>query len=199
MIRYKLTDRTLRTHRGYQWTVGEWHEVTGDPAQPLCTDGWLHCYETVLLAVLHNPIHADIANPRLWEVEVEGECLRDGQVKEGWRRMRLVREIDVPKITMEQRVRYGILVSLQVYDDPDYRRWAEGWLSDKDRSEAAAWAAAQAAKHNVGPAASASAASWAARGGRPAKNVAESAAVAAWAATRAADIDLAAIAEEACL
>jgi len=63
MKRYKLTDQNLQTHGGYQWVVGEWHKATGD-GKALCTDGWLHCYDSPELAVLLNPIHAGIENPR---------------------------------------------------------------------------------------------------------------------------------------
>lgn len=41
-----------------------------------------------------------------------------------------------------QRVRFGILCALQVYQDPAWRKWAEGWLSGSDRGEAAAGIAA---------------------------------------------------------
>ena len=61
--RYKLTDRKMQTHCGYQWQIGQWHETSGEGE--LCTEGWLHCYTSPLLAVLHNPIHADIGDPIL--------------------------------------------------------------------------------------------------------------------------------------
>ena len=47
-----------------------------------------------------------------------------------------------------QKVAFGILCSLEVCQSPEYRRWAEDWLSGTDRSARAAraaWAAARAA------------------------------------------------------
>jgi hypothetical protein len=74
---YKLTDQKLQTFKGFQWKLGEWQEAKGDIKQSLCTDGWLHCYDSALLAVLHNPIHASIKNPRLFEAEVAGKMKND--------------------------------------------------------------------------------------------------------------------------
>ena len=148
--RYKITAQNTQTYNNTQWVVGEWKETNGKGE--LCSSGWLHCYCDPLLAVLHNPIHANVTNPKLWIVEVEGECKRDDQMKEGWTRMRLIEEIDLPTITVEQRVAYGILCALEICRDDKFVRWAEGWLSGEDRScgaakaAEAAWAAAKAAK-----------------------------------------------------
>jgi hypothetical protein len=115
--------------------------------------------------VLLNPIHANIKNPRLWEVECD-QVAHD-VTKGGAKRMRLVRELPVPQVTMEQRVRFAILCAKEVCHDPQFVAWADGWLSGGDRSKEAAEAASWAAQ----------AASWAATG---------------------ANIDLIALAQEAC-
>ena len=102
MIKYKLTNQNMQTYNGFQWKLGEWQEAQGSSEKDLCTNGWLHCYDSPLLAILHNPRHADIKNPRLWEVEVAGDFKNDKGLKCGYRKMRLVKEIKVPKITTEQ-------------------------------------------------------------------------------------------------
>jgi len=151
---YKLTDQNMQTYNGFRWKLDEWKEAKGDPVQPLCSDGWLHCYDSPLLAVLHNPIHANIQNPRLFEVEVSGDTKNDNGMKRGFRKMRLVKEVSLPIVTREQQIRYGILCAKAVYTDPEFVVWADQWLSGKDRTEAAAraaevawaaWAAAEAA------------------------------------------------------
>jgi len=111
---YKLTDQNMQTHHGFQWEVGVWVEATGDPEQGLCSDGYLHCYDSLLLAVLHNPIHASIKDPLAWEVEVGGKSLENHGLKYGFRKMRLMEELPVPVITLEHRVRYAILCALYV-------------------------------------------------------------------------------------
>jgi hypothetical protein len=141
---YKLTDQAMRTYNGFQWEFLKWEEAYGDPTQPLCTDGWFHCYDSPLLAVLHNPIHANIANPRLFEVEVAGDTKDDNGMKRGFRKMRIVKELPVPEITVEQRVRYGILCAKAACTDPKFVKWADYWLSAEGSaagiSRAVAWA-----------------------------------------------------------
>ena len=130
--RYKLTDQDTQTHDSTQWKVGEWKETSGEGQ--LCTKGWLHCYCNPLLAVLHNPIHANILTPQLWRVEVSGKCLRDGDLKEGWTRMRLIEIIKLPRPTREQKIAYSILCALEVSEKIKFITWANRWLDGTDRS-----------------------------------------------------------------
>jgi len=143
-IRYKLTKRDQTTYNGFKWRKNKWYKTSGEGE--LCSKGWLHCYKSQLLAILHNPAHANIDNPRLWKCEVKGECKRSGDMKEGWTEMRLIEEMPVPEITIEQYVRYGILCAKEVYKDNAYTEWADAWLSGTDRSAEAARAAAGAAR-----------------------------------------------------
>ena len=146
---YKLTSTTLTTHGGYQWAVGEWRETSG--TGDLCSAGWLHWYSDPLLAVLLDPIHANLGpTARLWEAEADGECRDDCGIKGGSIRLRLVRELPLPVVPQEQRVKFGILCAQAVIGDRclQWSAWADRWLTGKDRSEAAAWAwaAAEAAE-----------------------------------------------------
>ena len=143
-IKYKLTSQNLQTYNKFQWEVGKWVETSGEGE--LCSSGWLHCYDSPLLAVLHNPIHAHINNPRLFEVEVEGKEKRDGQLKCGYTRMRLVKEIPLPEITTEQKIKYAIYCALEVCSEESLVWWANDWLSGMDRTTKAARAAAETAR-----------------------------------------------------
>jgi hypothetical protein len=180
---YKLTDQDKRTHGGYQWALGEDRTAPGDG--PLCSAAWLHAYTDPLLAVLLNPIHADILSPRLFECDGDVGATDHG-LKVGCTRLRLTCEIPVPEITTAQRVRFGILCAWEVCDDPAWRRWAEAWLSGADRNQAAAeaagWAAAQSA---AGERTAAERAAWAEAAGWAAAEAAARAA-AAWVAAEAA-------------
>jgi len=134
---YKLTDQKMRTYNDFQWELGRWYETSGEG--DLCGPGWLHFHTNPLLAVLFNSIHADFKNPRLFEAEGEiGK--RNYNIKVGCKRGRVVKEIELPEITTAQRVRWAILCSLEACDQPEYKRWAADWLSEKDRTVAAAWA-----------------------------------------------------------
>ena len=179
---YKLTSAAVTTHGGYQWAPGEWRESpgTGD----LCSNGWLHWYSDPLLGVFLDPIHAAFgATARLWEAEAGGKMLDDRGLKGGSTHLRLVREIPLPVVSMEQRVRFGLYCAQARIGDrcPEWSAWADRWLSGEDRSgEAAAAVAAVAA------AAAARAARAAARAASAAARASEAAAWASEAAARAA-------------
>jgi len=209
----KLTDQDMQTHGGCQWVLGEWKEVSGKGG--LCTDGWLHGYTDPLLAVFLNPIHANIKNPRLWRIEVDGARLDDHGLKFGVQRMRLVEELPLPVVTTEQRVRFTILCAYPTASD-GWQTWAAGWLSGRNRSASASAAAAAVKAAAASAAASAWAAAEAARAATWAASASASASASAaeaewaaaeaeWAAAEAAraaaeaavDLDLIAIAHEA--
>jgi hypothetical protein len=153
----KLTDANGQTRGGTQWGPGVTNKATGKPGQELCTDGWIHAYEHRLVAVLMDPEHGNFgATARMWEAEGRvGK--RDGQLKCGCLSLTTVREIPLPQITIEQRVRFAIACSWPGYDDAKWRTWARKWLSGEDRSAASAARASRDAS-----AASAASAAWAA-------------------------------------
>ncbi len=143
MIKYKLTNQEMQTKNNYQWEYDKWHEVSGEG--DLCSNGWLHFYHSPELAVLLNPIHANIKNPRLFEVEVKGKHKDDNGLKCGYSKARLIKEIKLPEFTLTQTVAFGIYCALEVYKEKNYVKWAKNWLSGKDRSKEAADAAAKGA------------------------------------------------------
>lgn len=186
----------ISKHDNSPWTVGEWRETTGDGE--LCGPGWLHCYDAPELAELHDPIHGQYGpKAELWRVECNGREARDDAMKCGWTRMRPVERAERAIPTTEQRVRYAILCVLRVLPDEPWsakwRRWADDWLSGRDRTGAAAAAAAATMRAAATRAADAAEAAWAADAARAA-DAAEAAAVAA---ASAAELDLAAIARQA--
>jgi len=139
---YKLTDEHDRTYGGTQWGEGVTHTAPGKG--PLCSAGWIHAYTDPLLAVMLNPIHGDFSKPHLWEAEgVVG--VEDHDLKVGCESLTTVRRMKVPRVTQAQRVRFGVLCALEVYRESHFVARAEAWLSGSDRTEEAAWEAAEAA------------------------------------------------------
>jgi hypothetical protein len=135
---YKLTDRNGQTRNRTQWGEGVEHTASGEG--DLCGPGWLHAYTHPLLAVLLNPGHADIREPILWEADGDvGKT--DHGLEVGCTRLKTIKQIPLPKITTEQRVYFAILCAMEVCDDPAWRRWAQDWLSGKNRSAEAPEAA----------------------------------------------------------
>ena len=197
MIVYKLTDQNLQTYGSYQWEPGVARETDGNGG--LCGPGWLHYYHDPLLAVLLNPIHADIANPILWEAEADGLHRDDRGLKGGCTRLTLIRQVDLPQITTEQRVRFGILCAKVICDNPAWNAWADRWLDGSDRSQESAWAAIEAAARAAEAAWAAETAAWAAAetAARAAETAAGAAAEAAARAAEGTPLDLIAIAREA--
>src|SRR6187399_3298204 len=100
---YKLTDQNMKTHNGFRYALGVQASATGK-GRDLCSHDLLHAYEHPLLAVLHNPIHADFSKPRLFKAETKCRIVRDGAMKCGVKKMTLAEEIPLPAITTEQRV-----------------------------------------------------------------------------------------------
>ncbi len=188
---YKLTDSEGYTRKGKSnqllWGEGITHAAVGNGSE-LCSDAFIHVYAHPLIAAFMNPIHADFKNPLLWECEVEGDAVHDGQLKSGFKTVKTIRRIDLPTITTEQRVSIGIRCALKHCNEPAFIKWANAWLDGSDRAEAAAAAAAEWAA-GAARAAAAAAAEWAAGAARAAAEAA------AWAAAaRAAEaFDLLAI------
>jgi len=139
-IRYKLTTQDLTTYNDTKWVLNEWKETSGKGE--LCTEGWLHCYTNPLLAILLNPIHARIDNPKLFKCEVDGKYLGDNGLKEGWTRMRIIEEMEIPQLSNINKIAFGILCALEVCKDEKFVLWANNWLENKDRSKESAAAAA---------------------------------------------------------
>ena len=136
---YKLTDQKGQTRNKTQWGEGVMHTAPG--TGELCTSGWLHAYTDPLLAVLMNPVHANIADPQLWEAE--GEVGKADGTKVGCAELTTMCRMELPTITTEQRVRFALLCALAVYKEPSFVAWANDWLSGKDRTREAAARAVQ--------------------------------------------------------
>lgn len=158
MEKIKLVTQDYKTRKGEKnetlWEVGKRVEAVGTGG--LCTDGVIHFYDSIWVALLMNCYHADIPNPRAIVIEV-GEVVAHDGTKGGSKWATMLREIPVPMMTTEQRVEIAIRCALAVSHDPEFVEWANKWLSGEDRSrgaaeeaeaaaaEMAAWAAARAA------------------------------------------------------
>jgi hypothetical protein len=146
---YKLTDKDGYTRKGKAneclWGEGITHDATGNGLE-LCSKDFIHVYAHPLIAVFMNPIHGKFADPLLWECEVNGVSAHDGQLKSGFRSVTTVRKIDLPVISIEQRIRICLYCTIKQHHDPAFLKWANDWLDGSDRSADAAYAAAEAAQ-----------------------------------------------------
>ena len=158
-VRYKLCTQENTTHDGFQLpAIGVWYSAAdiNSPPKP-CTNTVLHHYKHPLLAVLFNPIHANIHKPKCYKITISKELGTDGL--KGWsRKQKLLEQIELPYISINAKIAFAILCGKQVYKDIAWNVWANNWLSGKDRSQAAADAAAYAAAAAANAAAAATAA-----------------------------------------
>jgi len=145
--RYKLIEReAVKTENGgekeekFDWKLKKWKEVEGDKEFfGVFSEGWLHCYSDPLIAILLNPINENIQNPRIFEVEVDGKEAYNN-MKYAYKKMRLIKEVNVPKITLEQKVKFAVLCALEVCTDNKFTSWAKDWYGGKKRKDILAFA-----------------------------------------------------------
>jgi hypothetical protein len=200
---YKLTDKDGYTRRNEYnetlWGEHVTHKVKGKGTL-LCSSDVIHAYTSPYIAVLMNCKHADLNQPKLWLAK--GKVVAtDHQLKCGVKSLTTIKQIPLPVITLEQKVKIAIYCSLKVYKEPMYVAWAKNWLNGKDRSckatavvaAAAAYAAVAAAADAADHAAAAVAAADAAADAAAAAYAADAAAAAYAAAAVAAAADAAAV------
>ena len=145
-MKYKLTDQDYCTNSGMKWGEGVSHTAKGK-GRELCTGDVIHYYTHPLLAVIFNPIHAGIDKPVLWTFR--GRSVAFDGTKGGVKKGTTLKRIPLPVVTTEQRVRFAILCALEVCKDSQFKKWAEDWLSGKDRTRSAAWPVAESAARLV--------------------------------------------------
>ena len=148
---YKLTDRDgytrQREYNQLLWGKNVTHEAKG-AGNSLCTDGVIHAYTSPYMAVLMNCKHASLNQPKLWLAK--GKVVAtDHQLKCGVKSLTTIKQIPLPVITLEQKVKIAIYCSLKVYKEPMYVAWAKNWLNGKDRSCKATAVVAAAAAYAV--------------------------------------------------
>lgn len=123
---YKLTDLNNETTNHTKWGEGVTHKASGAGSQ-LCTADCIHVYDHPLKAVMFNPIHAKFKEFHLWECRVR-QVVANDRLAVGVKECTTIKIIDAPVITTNQRVRFAILVELEVDNDVGFLKWAHGWL-----------------------------------------------------------------------
>lgn len=136
---YKLLSQVLTSYSNTQWELDKTITVSV-PGNAMCTNQVLHCYNHPLLAVILNPAHADIKNPRLFEISVDEIVSNDG-LKFASKSQTLIKELELPKISLEQKVEFGIRVAKLVCKDEKWNEWADNWLNGSDKSKESAYSA----------------------------------------------------------
>ena len=156
---YKLTNKNGCTQGNTQWGIGVTHELKATEKPRLCTKDVLHAYKNINLALLLNPNHANISNPKIWEAE--GKIVVEDYGKVGCFKLTTTKELSCPDWYIDDKkrrrvqVQFAVLCAesvLHIYENqyPDDNRprkaieAAQNYL--KKPSNAAAKAANAAAK-----------------------------------------------------
>ena len=133
-IKYKLVTQDYKTRKGFlnetDWSTHFWKSTIEKGG--LCSFGVFHAYDSPEIALFMNPIQANIVKPRLLEVECDKFVASD-LTKVGYKKMRRIKELFFREPSVIQKVAFGILCALQVYDEPSFVVWANSWLSGKNR------------------------------------------------------------------
>ncbi len=131
---YKFTTTDDTSYGGMEWGTGVTNEATGDEEQDLCSDGWLHAYESIKLAFLMNPAHGNYGPTyHLWECTgTVGKTKQ--QTKVGCRELTSDTEIDPSGLiaTDSMRLKFAILSARQVYAGATWDAWADAALASID-------------------------------------------------------------------
>jgi hypothetical protein len=184
----KLLTQNLTSRQDTKWEIGVPITVT-EAGNEMCSNQVLHCYNHPMLAVIFNPIHADIRNPKLFEIEVDKIVNTDG-LKFASKSQTLIKEISLPEIAIEQKVEFAIRIAKLVCKDELWNAWADDWLAGKDRFNKVLALATRDATRDAGRAAAGRAAADAAAAyAADAAYAANAAAYAANAAAYAANAD----------
>jgi hypothetical protein len=171
---YKLTTKEHTTYRGsMHWKVGKTNKVEKCKNPQLCTGQVVHAYKNRNLALLLNPVHANIDDPVLWECE--GKIVVEDFDKVGVFSLKANKILRLPKWHTERRkdvvVMFAILCAeavIDVYEKkyPDDKRPREAIEAVKQylktKTKSAAYAARAAADAAADAASAADAAAYAA-------------------------------------
>lgn len=136
MLKYKLLTQDFTTHGGARWKGdnGEFITVRAvGTGNRLCTDDVIHFYDHPVLALLFNPLHANIKSPVLVVIEIDSEVAHDG-LKGGCKQAKIVEILKLPDITTSQKAEFAIRCAKVVYKNAEWNKWADAWLSGKNRT-----------------------------------------------------------------
>ena len=130
----KWVSRNMTTRNNTLWEINVPKELPDRNNLVLCEEGLFHYVKHPLLAVMFKYFHGCESYTKLYEVIPEGQTIH-GYNLAGSTKLTLVRELEIPKITLEQHIAFGILCAKEVCKKPNFVNWANKWLNDEDQSQ----------------------------------------------------------------
>lgn len=112
---------------------GKFKQAIGSKDDPLARyAGPVHT--SPLVAALTHPDSVDGDHNKMFEVN-RWKVNVDSSNPEAYT---VVKEVPVPTVTLGQKVAFAVATIREIYHDSDFVKWADDWLSGKDRSAASA-------------------------------------------------------------
>lgn len=131
---YRPTDQNFRDPTGTTWEIGRSKKAPSD-----CISGMALAYPNFFM-VWKKPYLAKIMAPsaeRMLLCEASGLRV-DGPLFSGVRELLPIREVECSAVDLAQALGFIISVVGSAHNQPAYTKWAEGWISNADRSACAA-------------------------------------------------------------
>lgn len=130
---YLLTDANGRSLRGSQLHSGHLIQSRHDGEDLISRNTW-ECMSTPQLAVMVNPLHAQSAPARLFEIRHREVALVPRRAGVNL----YIRELSVPTVVPIQKLAFAIMAVRDLDYDHPFTDWAQRWLSGADRTTIAA-------------------------------------------------------------
>ena len=129
MTRYLLTNAEHETWRGSRVSLGR-SVISSKSEDSVIDRNTEELGDSPLVAVMLNPWHAQIDHQKMLELEIgEIEAIHDNRCI-----YMTVRETGVPSVTTDQKIVFALMALQEVYQNPVFNEWADGWISGSDRS-----------------------------------------------------------------
>ena len=143
----KWLGQNMETWEDPKWEVGVPKELPVRNNLKLYEQGLFHYSPHPLIATLS--VDFDDNYKKLYEVLPEGMIVEGNNIC-GSTKLTLVKELEIPKVTLIQKIAFRIMCAKEIYKEPTFVEWANKWLSGENRSEKLAYKAFLAYAHYGG-------------------------------------------------
>ncbi len=135
-MKIKLTDEDGKTRYGTKWRVGKTIRTDKNSV--------LYYYEDLILGIMIIPKLEWLPynNRYCRAFEVEGKEVFKDNLKRYSKKLKVIKELNFPEITIEQKAKFGILCALEVCKNLEWQTWAHDWINGSDRTHLSASTAA---------------------------------------------------------
>jgi hypothetical protein len=109
---YKLTDKNQITHVDMKWKIGKTNKIKKCENPKLCTKDVIHAYKNKNLALLLNPIHANIDDPLLFEAK--GIPVVEDFEKCGVFSLKINKKLSIPEWYINKEIRHDVQILFSI-------------------------------------------------------------------------------------